>query len=200
MARSGLVASVWGNVSARVPRTSLALVTPSGVEYEELSEGMLGVVDVPSGTQVEGGLRPSSELAMHLAIYRAREDVLGIVHTHSIYASAHAVAHQNLPPVVEDAAQVVGGPVVCADYALPGTEGLARSAVRALGPRQAVLLANHGVVGVGPTAAEALRVCQLVEKAAQIHLLARLLGGAVPIATADVDALRQTYLTRYGQR
>jgi len=200
MARCGLVAGVWGNVSARVPGTDLAVVTPSGVDYECMDTGMLGVLDITSGRRVEGYLRPSSEARLHLAIYRAREDVLGIMHTHSTWASAHAAAHQDIPPIVEDLAQAVGGVVTCAPYAMAGTEELATSAVRALGRKGAALLANHGVVGVGPTVAEALRVCQIVEKGAQIHALARLLGPASPLPAEDVEKLRRAYLALYCQR
>lgn len=74
MSRLGLVASTWGNVSARAPDTALAVITPRGVEYDAMDEGMLCVLDVSTGAVVDGHLRPSSELRMHLAIYRARED------------------------------------------------------------------------------------------------------------------------------
>jgi L-fuculose-phosphate aldolase len=161
---------------------------------------MLDVIEIATGRRVEGNLRPTSELKMHLAILRARDDIGGVVHTHSTYASAFAAAHRDVPPIIEDLAQVVGGPVACADYALPGTDDLARNAVRALGSKGGVLLANHGVVGVGPTAAEALRVCQIVEKGAQIHWIAMALGGSVALPEHDVDYLRLMYLTQYGQK
>jgi L-ribulose-5-phosphate 4-epimerase len=199
MAQAGLVASVWGNVSARVPGTDLAVITPSGVAYETLEPEMLSVLSVASGQHLLGGLKPSSEARMHLAVYRAREEVLGVVHTHSVWASACAAVHRHIPPVVEDLAQAVGGAVACARYALAGTEELAQNVVDALGRRSAALMANHGVVGVGPTVAEALRVCQIVEKGAQIFALASLLGPAQPLPPNDVDALRHAYLTAYGQ-
>jgi L-ribulose-5-phosphate 4-epimerase len=200
MSRGGLVASVWGNVSARIAGTDLAVVTPSGVDYETMDAGMLGVVSIATGERVEGVLKPSSEVRMHLAIYRARADVLGVMHTHSTWASAFAAAHQGIPAVVEDLAQVVGGAVPCARYALAGTEELATSVVEALGGGSAALLANHGVVGVGRTVAEALRVCQIVEKGAQIYALASSIGGAVALPPHHVEALREAYLTAYGQR
>jgi L-fuculose-phosphate aldolase len=199
MSRLGLVASVWGNVSARVDAAALAVVTPSGVEYERLDEAMLDVVDVATGRVVRGSLRPTTELPLHLAIYRARRDVGGIVHTHSPWATAHAAAGRDLPPIVEDLAQVVGGPVVCAAYAPPGTEDLAGRVVEALGDRGAALMASHGVVGVGPTVAEALRVCEVVEKGARIHAIACALGDPGVLADGDVARLRRAYLTSYGQ-
>ncbi len=200
MSRLGLVVSVWGNVSARARGTDLVVVTPSGVDYEALDDGTLCLVDIRTEARVGGRLRPSSETKMHLAVYRARPDVGGIVHTHSVYASAFSVVRQAIPPIVEDVAQVVGGAVECADYAPAGTRELALNAARALGERGAALLANHGVVGVGSSPDEALRVCQLVEKAAQILAVARGLGAPRVLEEQDVAALHLGYRTSYGQR
>jgi L-ribulose-5-phosphate 4-epimerase len=199
MSRLGLVASTWGNVSARVPATGLAMITPSGVEYEALDEGMLCLVDVSTGAVVEGLLRPSSELPMHLGIYRARQDVGGIVHTHSVYATAHSVLRMAVPAVVEDLAQAVGGPVECAEHARAGTAALAEAVVRGLGDRGAVLMANHGLVGVGRTVDEALRVCLVVEHGARICAVARALGEPVSLPLDEVRALHRDFLVSYGQ-
>jgi L-fuculose-phosphate aldolase len=199
MSRRGLVVSVWGNASARVRATDLVVITPSGVEYESLSPGILPVVDLRTGARVQGRLKPSSETPTHLAIYRARDDVFGVVHTHSVRASAFAVLREPIPALVEDIAQVVGGPVICADYAPPGTPELGANLVKALGPRHAALLANHGLIGVGPTPDEALRVCEVVEKGAHIYALARALGRPVLLSDEDVARLHQAYRTSYGQ-
>jgi L-fuculose-phosphate aldolase len=199
MSRLGLVVSVWGNASARVPGTDLVVITPSGVEYESLYEGILPIVDVRTGVKVQGRLKPSSETPTHLAVYRARPDVFGVVHTHSVQASAFAVLRESIPALVEDIAQVVGCSVACAEYAPPGTPELGERLVRALGSCNAALLANHGIMGVGPTIEEALRVCQVVEKGAQIYATARALGKPVPLSEEEIAALRKTYLTSYGQ-
>lgn len=200
MLQLGLVVAVWGNVSARVRGSGLVVITPSGVPYDSLVADDLSVLEAGSGARVDGRLKPSSELHTHLTVYRLRPDVGGVVHTHSLYASAFAVARRPIPPVVEDAAQVVGGNVECAEYGAPGTQDLADKAVLALGPRGAVLLANHGVVGVGPTVAEALRVCQVVEKTAHIHALACRLGEPVLLSDAQVAELHHAYRTSYGQK
>lgn len=200
MIRTGLVAAVWGNVSARVPESDLVVVTPSGVEYETLDEDRVCVIDLNSGEMVEGQLRPTSELPLHLAIYRARPDVLGVMHTHSVYASACSVAHKEIPPLIEDLAQAVGGAVSVAKYALPGTPEVATNVVAALGQKAAVLMANHGVVGVGDTLAEALRVCQIVEKGAQIYAISNMIGGPVLLSDEDVEWLRDSYQHSYGQK
>jgi L-ribulose-5-phosphate 4-epimerase len=199
MSRLGLVVASWGNVSARAGASDLAVVTPSGVAYECLTPEMLDVVSVASGRVVQGRLRPTSELEMHLAILRAREDVAGIVHTHSAYASAFAVARQDIPPILEDLAQAVGGPVVCARYAPAGSRELAAHVVEALGARNAALLANHGVVGVGHSVTEALRVCEVVEKAAGVYAIARGIGTPSTLPPEDVRRLHAEYVASYGQ-
>lgn len=194
-----LVAGTWGNISVRVAR-QLMLVTPSGRPYETLTEQDLCAVSLADGQQVSGRRTPSSESALHRAIYCARPEVRAIIHTHSLYASACAVARKPIPPVIEDLIQLVGGEVAVAAYALPGTEALATATVAALGDKQAVLLANHGAVACGESLSEALMIAEVLEKAAQIYLLAEQLGGACQLGTDDVQIMRSFYLERYRQR
>jgi L-fuculose-phosphate aldolase len=200
MSRLGLVVSVWGNASARVRGTDLVVITPSGVEYESLYEGIMPIVDMQTGQRVQGRLKQSSETPTHLSIYRARPDVFGVVHTHSLQASAFAVLREGIPALVEDIAQVAGGSIPCAEYAPPGTPELGDNVVKALGAGYATLLANHGLMGVGPTIDEALRVCQVVEKGAQIYATARSIGKPVLLSDEEIARLRGSYLTSYGQK
>lgn len=199
MLDAGLVTGSWGNISARVPKDDVLVITPSGLDYARLRPQDMVVVGM-DGRVVEGDLRPSTELAMHLGICRARPDVEAIVHTHSPYACALAVARVPLPVILEELAQVVGGPVSVADYAPSGSEALARNAVRALAGVNAVLLANHGVVGVGRSVTEALQVCRVVERAACVYLMARLAGEPAILGPQETEALRRFYITAYGQR
>ncbi len=196
---SGLVVGTWGNISAWDSQHEGFWITPSGMNYLTLTEKDLVLVN-RQGKVIEGFRKPSSESLMHLAIYNKRSDVLGIVHTHSVYATAHAVARVAIPSIVEDLAQIVGGDVEVATYHLTGTQELADVASVALTDKNAVLLANHGVVGVGRDLEEALKACQVVEKAAQIHALSRLLGTPMPLSSEDVDLMRHGYLETYGQR
>ncbi len=191
----GLVAGTWGNISMRSSSGEQIAITPSGRPYDQLTLEDIVVVD-PAG-QVLSGQRPSSELALHLAIYRARTDVRAIVHTHSLYATACAVAGKAIPASLEEMVQAVGGAVQVATYALPGTVELANHAVAALADRSAVLLANHGVAACGPSLAEALLVAELVEKAAHIHVVAEQLGGARELSDEDVALMRRFYLEHY---
>ena len=193
-----LTVGTWGNISSRVPGTDYFAITPSGMDYKTLEPGDVVIVDL-RGNQAAGLRRPSIEVPLHLALYEAREDVRSIVHTHSPYATAMAAARKEIPGVVEDLVQIVGGGVRVSEYALPGTRQLGMNTVRALAGRNAALLANHGMLGVGGDLDEALRVCQVVEKAAQIVLLAQLVGGAVPLSREDINSMRDFYLKGYGQ-
>lgn len=198
MASCGLVTGTWGNISGRVPKEELFVVTPSGLPYSELAGKDMVVLNM-QGEVVEGEHRPSTEYLLHLAIYRVRPEVNAIMHTHSIFASALAVARKPIPPILEDLVQMVGGGVPVAPYARAGTPELAKVAAETLGPLGAVLLANHGVVGAGRTLEEAFIVCQLVEKSACVYAWANLVGDAVLLASEEVKALRDNYLSSYSQ-
>lgn len=194
----GLVSGTWGNISARIPGAGDVLITPSGVPYESLEAQDLVLLD-PEGKVKKGTLRPSTETPLHIAIYKKRPDVLAIVHTHSPYASVFAVNRRELPPVLEEQAQLLGGTVRVAPYAPPGSKELADGAVTALEGRSAVILANHGVVGVGRSLKDALLICQVVEKGAQVFLLAQLSGKPHVLSERDVGLLRRNFLEKYGQ-
>lgn len=198
MAQAGLVVGTWGNISCRVSRENLVIITPSGMAYDSLQPRDIVVVNL-DGEIVEGERKPSTELELHLAIYRVRTDVHAVMHTHSTFASAMAVVRQPIPPLVEDVAQIVGGQVPVAEYAPAGSRQLARNVVAALGRRNAVLLSNHGMVGVGGSLDEAFSVCQIVEKAAQIYLWASLVGKPAILSEKEVADLHHDYLTFYGQ-
>lgn len=199
MWEAGLVAGSYGNVSQRIPEEGLVVITPSGVAYDRMRPGDMVVIDM-DGRMVDGGLKPSTETGLHLAVYRARSDVQALVHTHSLHASALAAARRPLPVILEEVAHVVGGPVSVADYAPSGSEALARSAARQLKKANAVILANHGVVGVGAGLDEALQVCQTVERAAAVYLLAHIVGEPVALGVEETASLRRFYVTAYGQR
>ena len=189
MYRRGLVGAYSGNTSLRLTGTGdegLLLVTPTHHPYYRLQPEELVVVNL-DGEPVDGeppdskpassgGMRPSSETRLHLEIYRRRADVRAVAHTHSIYASAAAVVGRDIPPLIDEMLLTIGGPVKVSAYAFPGTQELAEAAYAALGDRNAALLRNHGVVGVGPDIWEALEVCDLVERLAQIFVLARNFG------------------------
>ncbi len=169
----GLVLGTSGNVSLRLPpqdgREMLA-ITPTSRPYDLLTPEDIPIIDFET-EPVEGDLAPSSETLLHIAIYRARKNVGAVVHTHSVYASAMAAAWLEIPPITEDQMCLIGGAIKLAEYAPSGSEDLAANAVRGLEDRNAVLLKNHGMVGVGKDLREAFTICELVEKTAKAYYL-----------------------------
>ncbi|HEX3011151.1 MAG TPA: class II aldolase/adducin family protein, partial [Syntrophomonadaceae bacterium] len=141
----------------------------------------------------------SIETPMHAEIYQKRPDVNAIVHVHSHYSTVFAVAHQSIPVVTEETAQVIGSEIEVAPYATCGSPQLAENTVRTLGPHRAVLLANHGLVGVGKNVADALKVCTVAEKTAKIVLYAQQLGDVHSLLPADIAVLNESF-QHYGQK
>lgn len=199
MYRSAMTVGTWGNISKRIPDKNLFAITPSGVDYKSMKPEEVVILNF-EGKVVEGRKKPSTEKHLHRYLYKNREDIKGIVHTHSIYASAMAAARKPIPGAMEDLVQIVGGSVDVADYDLPGSEDVAQNAVEALGEKDGVLLANHGVVGVSDNLPDALKVCQVIEKAAQITIAAQSVGGVVELSQDDIDFMREFYLNSYGQK
>jgi len=170
MVSAGLVIGTAGNVSQRISDTSNVAITPSSKDYSCLDPKDIMVVTL-DGEVLEGDRNPSSETPMHLAVYKARPDVNAVIHTHSVYASALAVIGVPLPPVIDEFVIRLGGQVEVAKYAMPGTDELARNAVEALGPRNGVLLANHGPLCCAGSLHDALHNAELLERAARIYLV-----------------------------
>jgi L-ribulose-5-phosphate 4-epimerase len=193
ISQSGMVMGTWGNVSMRCPEPELMLITPSGVDYQLMS--MEDMVLLDSSYRIrEGSYKPSIETPLHMEIYRNREGVKAIVHVHSIYASSFAVARKSIPVILEETAQVVGHELPVAEYALCGTQALATAVLDSLGEdRRAVLLANHGLLAAGVSMEDALRICYVVEKTAQIALYAQELGGARTLESAEIVQLYQKF-------
>lgn len=198
MLRLGLAVGTWGNFSCRIPGDNLMIITPSGVCYNTMKPQDMVVMRL-DGEIVDGDRRPSTEWRLHAGVYLGRPDVNAVVHTHSPVASGLAVARVPLPPILEDMVQLVGGEVPVAPYATAGSEELAAVAAAALRNVNGVLLANHGVVGVGRTLEDAFTVCQVIEKSAQVYICARLVGEPSVLGAAEIELLRRLYGEGYGQ-
>lgn len=195
-----LVAGTWGNISLRLEKEPEKIaITPSGMDYKEIDEKDIVILNL-DGEIVEGKRKPSSEYQLHTKIYQFREDVNAIVHTHSTFASSVACSREDIPPIVEDMVQIVGGAIETAEYKLPGTEELAESARKSLGEKKAVLLANHGAVAVGESMKEALKVAEIIEKSAKIYVFSKFLGNPHELSKEDVDTMRKKYSEDYGQK
>ena len=193
-----LVAGSWGNISVKIADGVYA-VTPSGRGYANQKPEDIVIIDDDCKT-LDGELTPSSESKLHTAIYNACPEAKAIIHTHSIYASALAAMRKPVPAIIEDIVQIIGGRVECAEYALPGTQELADNAVKAMNGRKGVLLANHGAVCWGKDLADALMVCEILEKAAQIAIICQSCGGAVELSNEDAEVMHSFYEEHYSKR
>ncbi len=196
--KNNLVVWTTGNVSARDPESGLVVIKPSGIPYDELRPEHHVVVNL-QGDVVEGDLKPSSDTASHLYIYRHREDVNGVVHTHSPYATAFAALGQPIPVYLTEMGDEFGCPIPCAGFALIGDEEIGRQVVEHIGSSPAVLLKQHGVFTVGPTAEAAVKAAVMTENVARTVWLALQLGQPEEIPPEDVAKLHHRYTHVYGQ-
>ena len=187
----GLAIGTSGNVGARLADGRIA-ITPSTMDYDEMTADDIVIVTA-DGTPSEGRHRPSSELALHLAVYAARPDVAAIVHSHSPYATTFAAARRDVPAVHYVLALLVGpgrNTLRVAPYATFGTDELAANAVATLRADQAVLLANHGAIAVAATLASALGRAERVEELAMLAWRAEQIGGATLLSADELDRVR----------
>jgi L-ribulose-5-phosphate 4-epimerase len=196
--RHDLVVWTGGNVSARDPETGLVAIKPSGVRYEDLTPESMVVLDL-DGNVVEGTHKPSSDTASHLYIYRHRPDVNGVVHTHSRHATAFAAVGRSIPVYLTAHADEFGGEIPCAGFAMIGDEAIGAQVVETIGDSPAVLLKNHGVFTVGPTAEAAVKAAIMTEDVAATVFLALQLGEPDRLPDDVVARLHRRYTTEYGQ-
>ncbi len=186
----GLVVGTSGNVSVRVEGT--VLVTPSGVPYDRLTPTDITGVDL-DGRQVLGTLTPTSELPMHLAVYRTTGAAAAVVHTHAVHATAVSTLVPELP-VIHYMAGALGGPVRVAPYATYGTDELAENMLHALADRSGCLLQNHGTLTYGTT------LDQAYDRTAQLEWMCRLWLTASSVPGLSPTLLTEAQLAEAGER
>jgi L-ribulose-5-phosphate 4-epimerase len=193
----GLVVMTSGNISGRDAESGLVVIKPSGYSYEEMTAADMVVVDL-DGRVVEGHLKPSTDTATHLYVYKHRPDVLGIGHTHSTYASSFAVLGQPIPAVLT-ASAMLGGEIPCGGFATIGGEQIGAEIVRAIGSARAVLMQNHGVFTIGDSPRQAAKMAVEVEEIAKITHLAMLKGQPVLLTQEQLAETGDMYRSVYGQ-
>jgi L-ribulose-5-phosphate 4-epimerase len=197
--KNNLVVWTGGNLSARDPETGYVVIKPSGVKYEQLTADDLIIVNL-NGEIVDGDLKPSSDTASHLYIYRHRPDVMGVVHTHSPYATAFAALGKPIPVYLTAHADEFGGPIPCGGFALIGGEEIGKVVIEAIGSSPAVLLKNHGVFTLGSSPEAALKAAVMVEDVARTVFMALQIGTPDEIPSEQVAKLHQRYTHVYGQQ
>jgi L-fuculose-phosphate aldolase len=193
----GFVSATDGNISARLENGNI-LATPTAINKGMVSPDDLVIVD-PSGKLVSGLKRPSTELQMHLFIYRERQDVQAVVHAHPPYSTGFATARIPLTECLFPEVIVGLGAVPLANYATPSTSEVVESIAPFVPKADAILLANHGVVTYGADPLDAYFKMEKVEHAAHITLVARLLGGEKVLSESDVEKLRKISGESYGK-
>jgi L-fuculose-phosphate aldolase len=189
----GLIAGQDGNVSVRL-RSGHILVTPAGLSKVDVRPDDL-VELTPDGAQVTDGPGASSEVGMHLRIYRERPDVSAVVHAHPPVATAFGLAGRDFMDAVLPEVIFHLGRVPLVPFALPGTPALADAMAPYLADHDAFLLASHGATTVGPSLRLAHQRMESLEHAARILLAAQQIGPVTPLRADDITALREARAT-----
>ncbi len=188
IAAAGLTAGAGGNISAREGR--MIWVKPSGLSMAELKGPDMCCIDLTSGRQIEGKLRPTTELPMHLAIYRARPDILAVFHTHSPWASGVITAGIDFRPMF---AEVVNdlGEIAKVPYIKTSTQELADAMADAAKKHETIFMEHHGVVTLGKTMRQAFFRACVAEDAAKSFVAAAIVGKPSFLTDAQIAELKQ---------
>lgn len=186
----GLTMHTGGNLSARDREMGYIAIKPSGVPYDLLTPEDIPVIDL-QGNLIEGSRKPSSEWPMHTLIYQTFPRVCGVVHCHSLYATAAAAAGVEIPLISHELCMYCSSPVRIAPFQVPGTAQLGESAIRAFGQDNCVaLLRNHGPIAMGASLWHAFDAACAVEQTAKIYSIAQSLGNPAPVPEAGRAVLR----------
>ena len=182
-----------GNISVCNREKNLVAISPSGLDYYETTPEDIVILDI-DGNLVEGKHRPSSEAGMHLAFYKNRADVSGIVHTHSKFATAIACMGWELP-AVHYLIGMAGHRVKCTGYATYGSDELAKEALETIGDSNAVLLANHGLIALGEDVDRAFSTAEHLEFVSDVYYLTKTLGTPNILSDEDMDEVMKKFGT-----
>lgn len=194
-----LVTMTSGNVSGRDPETNYVVIKPSGISFDDLTPESLSIVDL-QGNVIESELAPSVDTPTHLVVYRKMPHINGMVHTHSNFATSFAAIGMPIPAVLTAIADEFGGPIPCGPYCQIGEEQIGEAIVEHIGNSPAILLQNHGVFTIGPSAKAALKAAVMCEDVAKTVHLAMIKGALIPIPEEEVQRGYKRYQEKYGQK
>ena len=193
---SGLTKGTGGNLSIYNREKKLMAISPSGIDYFKIEPQDVVVLNL-KGEKIHGDKTPSSEYEMHKIFYEKRTDINAIIHTHTIYATTIACLNWDLPAVHYMIA-LAGPNVRCAEYATYGTKELAENAFKAMENRNAVLLANHGLLAGAKDLANAFNVTEEIEYCAELYYRTKSIGEPVILSDEEMDLMAEKFKT-YGQ-
>ena len=193
---SGMINMFEGNISVRAG--DVILMTPSQMEKEKITPAMITEMDIDGNVLNEPEVKASSEYKLHLAVYRLRDDIRAVVHTHSTYATACAVSGIPVAGNMAEIFMFFGGEIPVCTYGAPGSEAIYADFPRYFvdEDRDAVLLANHGVVTAGRTLAEAYSKTEAAEKIAKINAIVRESGSELVLPEEEREKLLDFYRKR----
>lgn len=183
---TGLTVGTGGNISIFDRETGYMAISPSGVKYYEMKDEDVVIMDL-QGNIIEGNLKPSTEHEMHSIVYKNRDDVNAMIHTHALYATTISCLNESLPAIDYLVAFSGGKDVRCAKYASFGTKEIAENALVAMEDRNAVLLANHGMNVVGKTIEKTFAVTEQLEFCARLYWQAKSIGNPVILPDEEMD-------------
>lgn len=197
--QSGLCKHKSGNFSIRDKETGYVVVTPAAVDRAELTYHDICVVDLDANViEAVTDLKPTSELLMHLEIYKTREDVEAVVHTHSRIATSFAVVNKPIPAIIYECATLglKDAMIPVAPYGRPGTRELSNSVIEPIKRSDCILLEAHGTVAVDSVPKNALLKAHYIEELAEVYYRALVIGGGKePRAFAPEELERWEYPT-----
>ena len=196
--KNDLVKMTSGNVSGRDHETNLVVIKPSGMSYEEMTPAHMVVVDL-EGHVVEGDLKPSTDTDAHLYVYRQRDDIFGVVHTHSPYATSFAVLGKPIKACLT-ASAMLGGDIPIGGYAPIGGDAIGAEIIDSIGGSFAILMQNHGVFTIGHSPQHATKLAVEVEEIAKIAHLAMSKGDPILLTPDQVNHMVNLYKHEYGQK
>ncbi|MHA1252528.1 MAG: class II aldolase/adducin family protein [Candidatus Helarchaeota archaeon] len=185
--KTGLTIGTSGNISLRTGKKAMTMaITPSSREYDELTIDDIIVVDFSNEEDkievIEGKWSPSSETILHSLIYKKRKKINAIIHYHPVFSTACGLVLNELPAILDDQTFFLGGSIpITKDYAVSGSKELAYQVQEAIAKTNALIIRNHGAIGIGRNMDLAFEACQLLEKTAKIYVYANLLGKDIKI-------------------
>lgn len=194
MVSSGLVAGAGGNISARLGE--VAYLSPSGYALDEMTKESISGVSIGSGEIIEGALRPTSEVLMHLECYQNRKEIRAVVHTHSPWAGGIISAGVSLEPMFPEFVADLGE-IGYLDYILPTTKRLADAVARQIKNLNVVLMANHGVLTVGRNLKEAYSRSIIIEEAAKSLVAASVVGKPRFLSLKQIEEIKKLETIQY---
>ncbi|MBU5292943.1 L-fuculose-phosphate aldolase [Anaerosalibacter bizertensis] len=193
---ANLTKGTGGNLSIFNREKQLMAISPSGIDYFKIKAEDVVILDL-EGNRVDGDKSPSSEYEMHRIFYENRRDIDAIIHTHTMYATTIACLNWELPPVHYMVA-LAGLNVRCAKYATYGTKELAENAFEAMKDRNAVLLANHGLLAGAKDLANAFNITEEIEYCAELYYRTKCIGEPVILSEEEMTLMLDKFKT-YGQ-